>query len=128
MKTNRINTLGRACGLTVALAVFAGMGSLALGQEKGATQLLRLSGAPVDPKSAPSDFKPMSCTKCKDEYVSRVDWSARGANKPTLTVARHLCEGCGNTWTVSGHGKAKTTTAVHTCNSCGAERLACCSK
>ena len=121
MKTNRINTLARLCGLTITLALLAGIGGLANAQEKGATRLLRLSGALVEPKSAPSDYKPMSCAKCKDEYVRRVDWTARGANKPTITVARHLCEGCGNEWVVSGHGKAKTTTAVHVCTSCGAE-------
>ena len=107
--------------------MFAGISGLANAQEKGATKLLRLSGTLVEPKSAPSDYKPMSCAKCKDEYVKRVDWTARGANKPTITVARHLCEGCGNNWVVSGHGKAKTSTASHTCTSCGAESLACCS-
>lgn len=127
MKTNRINTLARLTGMTIALAVFAGIGGLANAQEKGATRLLRLSGALVEPKSAPSDYKPMSCAKCKDEYVRRVDWTARGANKPTITVARHLCDGCGNEWVVSGHGKAKTTAAIHKCTSCGAESLACCS-
>jgi hypothetical protein len=69
----------------------------------------------------------MSCAKCKDEYVTRTDWSARGASKPTVTVARHLCEGCDNEWMVSGHGKAQITTALHKCASCGAESLACCS-
>jgi len=127
MKTNRISTLARLTGITIALAVFGGIGGLANAQEKGATRLLRQTGALVEPKSAPSEYKPMTCAKCKDEYVSRVDWTARGANKPTILVARHLCDGCGNTWAVSGHGKAKTTTAVHTCTSCGVESLACCS-
>ena len=127
MKTNRINTPARLTGMTIALALFAGIGGLANAQEKGATRLLRLSGTLVEPKSAPSDYKPMSCAKCKDESVRRIDWTARGAIKPTITVARHLCEGCGNEWVVSGHGKAKTAAAIHKCTSCGAESLACCS-
>ena len=127
MKTNRINTPARLTGMTIALALFASIGGLANAQEKGATRLLRLSGTLVEPKSAPSDYKPMSCAKCKDEAVRRVDWTARGAIKPTITVARHLCEGCGNEWVVSGHGKAKTAAAIHKCTSCGAESLACCS-
>jgi hypothetical protein len=127
MKTNRINTLARLTGMTIVLALLAGIGGIATAQEKGATRLLRLSGTLVEPKSAPGDYKPMACALCKDEYVSRVDWTARGANKPTIIVARHLCDGCGNKWVVSGHGKAKINTAVHTCTTCGAESLACCS-
>src|SRR5688572_25315643 len=132
MKTNRINTLARLSGMTVALALFAGIAGFANAQEMGsakggATKLLQLSGRLVTPKSGPSDHKPMSCAKCKDEYVRRVDWTTRGANKPTITVANRLCDGCGNEWVVSGHGKAKASAAVHKCTSCGAESLACCS-
>jgi hypothetical protein len=127
MKTNRINTLARLCGLTIALASFAGISGIANAQEKGATKLLLLSGRWVTPKVELSDYKPMSCAKCKDESVRRVDWNARGANKPVITVGRHLCEGCGNKWAVSGHGKAATSRALHTCTSCGTETLACCS-
>lgn len=126
MKTNRINRLARLTGMTIALAVFAGIGGLANAQEKGATRLLRLSGALVEPKSAPSDYKPMSCAKCKDGYMRRVDWTARGANKPTITVAKHLCDGCGTDWNVVGHGKAKASVASHKCTSCGEASLACC--
>jgi hypothetical protein len=136
MKTNRINIIARVCGCTVALALFAGIGGLANAQEKGATRLLRLSGTLVEPKSAPSDYKPMSCAKCTDRVVEVKDLApTKGAGArallaggvPTKRVSTHECEGCGNTWVVSGHGKAKTSTAVHTCTSCGAESLACCS-
>src|SRR5262245_18884360 len=133
MKTNHINIMARLCGLTITLALFAGTAAVLWGADiptakGGASRLLELTGRPVTaPKSEPSDYKSMACTKCKEGYVTRVDWAARGANKPAITVARHLCEGCGNTWVVSGHGRAKTTTASHACNSCGAESLACCS-
>ena len=126
MKRNHISITARLTGIAIALAVVAGIGGLANAQEKGATRLLRLSGALAEPKSAPSDYKPMSCAKCKDEYVRRVDWSARGANKPTITVAKHLCEGCGTDWNVVGHGKAKVSVASHKCTSCGEASLACC--
>ena len=129
MKTPRLSTAARFTGLAIALAFFAGVAGEVRAQEKGdgAKKLLQLSGSLVTPKSAPSDYKPMSCAKCRDEYVHRVDWTARGANKPTVGVVRHLCEGCGNEWVVSGHGKTKTSTALHTCTSCGAENLTCCS-
>jgi hypothetical protein len=130
MKTNSINPLARLCGLTIAMvggaSIALNAGEIATGKG-GATTLLELSGRLVTPKVELAALKPMSCAKCKDEYVTRTDWTARGANKPTVTVANHLCGGCGNEWVVSGHGKAKTSTAAHTCTSCGAASLACCS-
>jgi hypothetical protein len=131
MKTNRINTMARLCGLTATLVVFAGpAGALRAGEiatgKGGASTLLDLTGRPVTPRIEANENKPMSCAKCKEEYVTRVDWTARGANKPILTVARHLCTTCGSEWLVTGHGKAKTSTAVHKCTSCGAETPVCC--
>jgi hypothetical protein len=132
MKTNHINPLARLAGITMAVALFGGAaGTLNAGEiptaKGGASKLLELTGRPVTLKSEPRDYKPMSCTNCKDEFVRRVDWSVRGANKPTIIVANHLCGGCDTTIATVGHGKAKTTAAVHKCTSCGAESLACCS-
>ncbi len=132
MKKNRINTLARTTGMTIAMALFASAAAVLNAGEiptgkGGATRLLELSGRLVTPKIELVAPTPMPCAKCKDEYVTRTDWTARGANKPTITLASHLCRGCGNEWVVSGHGKAKTSTAAHTCTSCGAESLACCS-
>lgn len=132
MKTNSTKTSAHILGLTLALAVLGGAssslkaGEIATGKG-GATRLLELSGRLVTPKVELAASKPMSCAKCKDEYVTRVDRTARGANKTTITVANHLCGGCNNEWIVSGHGKAKISTAAHTCTSCGAASLACCS-
>lgn len=70
----------------------------------------------------------MACPKCKDKLVTKTDDSARGANKPAITVATHLCKGCGTEWTVVGHGKAKESVATHKCNSCGADSVSCCKK
>ena len=131
MKTNRINTLARLSGLTIALSLFAGAAILNAEEVQtgrgGATKLLGLSGRLVTPTAEVTSPTAMACAKCKDEYVTRTDWTARGVNKPTLTATRHLCESCGNDWVVSGHGKGKTTTAVHKCTSCGAESMTCCS-
>ena len=132
MKTNRINTLARLCGLTIALAMLGGAtGTLRAGEiataKGGASKQLELTGLSLTPKSEPSNYKPMSCGNCKDEYVSRVDLSARGAHKPTIRVAKHLCGSCANEWVVTGHGKAKRDVATHKCTSCDAESVACCS-
>ena len=78
------------------------------------------------PAPVPAAVAQMPCAKCKDQVTSRVDYSARGANKPTIQVVTHLCEGCGTDWAVIGHGKAKQSVATHKCTSCGAATLACC--
>jgi ribosomal protein S27E len=136
MKTNPINTLARLCGLTVTMALLAGVSGIANAQEKGASKLLQLTATSVEPKSTSSDYKSMSCPKCKDttvEVKENVATKGAGASTllaggvPTRLVSRHECGGCGNEWVVSGHGKATTVTAIHTCTSCGAKSLACCS-
>jgi len=127
MKANRINTAARMTGLVIALALFAGVAGEVRAQEKGATRLLRLSGTLVEPKAGASDYKPMSCAKCKDEYITRTDWSTRGANKPDILVARHLCGGCDTATATVGRGKQAHDVATHKCTSCGAETLAGCS-
>ncbi len=78
------------------------------------------------PAPAPAVIPQMACPKCKDKVTQKVDYTARGANKPVITVSTHLCEGCGTDWAVVGHGKAKQSVATHKCTSCGAESLACC--
>ncbi len=78
------------------------------------------------PAPAPVEIPQMACPKCKDKVTTRVDMTARGANKPTIRVVTHLCEGCGTDWKVVGHGKAKQSVATHKCTGCGAENLACC--
>jgi hypothetical protein len=132
MKTNCIHTPARFGGLIIALALFGFFSTALLAAEiptgkGGATKLFEVGGQTVKPKTERSDVHPMSCSKCKDEYVRHVDYTARGVNKPTVVIVRHLCDGCGNEWVTAGHGKAKTTTAVHVCSGCGAEGAACCS-
>lgn len=124
-----INKLVRLSVAVSVMALFAGFAAETQAQngaKGGATKLLEFSGGSIKPKVAVSDYQPMPCAKCKDEATRRVDWSARGANKPTILVSKHLCEGCGTTISVSGHGKAKQDLVTHKCTSCGAESLACC--
>lgn len=78
------------------------------------------------PAPAPAEIAQMPCAKCKDKVTSRIDYSARGANKPAIRVVTHLCKGCGTDWAVVGHGKAKQSVATHKCTGCGSENLACC--
>jgi hypothetical protein len=78
------------------------------------------------PAPTPAEIPQMACPKCKDKVTSRVDYTARGANKPTIRVVTHLCDGCGTDWKITGVGKAKQSIATHKCSSCGAENLACC--
>jgi len=103
------------------------------GAKGGATKLLQMNGSLVTPKSEPSDYKPMSCGKCKNEVVQVRDTDSKGGARALLTgapltksVSRHGCEGCGTDWNVVGHGKAKVAVASHKCTSCGEASLACC--
>ena len=136
MKRNRITRIARLTGLTVALVMFAGVAGVqaqyrATGDDgitaspKG-RQFLDEYKRNHSPAPAPAEIPQMACPKCKDKVTKRVDWSARGANKPAILVATHLCEGCGTDWAVTGHGKAKQSVANHKCTSCGAESVACC--
>lgn len=132
MKTTRINSIARVTGLTIALALFAGMAGSARAQDlettkgAGARRLLELNGRFLKPSPVNPDYKPMSCPKCQDEILKTKDWSARGANKPYVTIVRHLCAGCSDTITVTGHGKAKQNVVSHKCTGCGVEDMARC--
>jgi hypothetical protein len=132
MKTTRINSMARLTGLTIALALLTGIAGNANAQElettkgAGARRLLELNRKFPKPAPAESVYQPMSCLKCKDEVLKTKDWTARGANKPYVTIVRHLCAGCSDTITVTGHGKEKQNVVTHKCTSCGAEDSACC--
>ena len=78
------------------------------------------------PAPKPAEIPQMACAKCTDKMIRKVDWTARGANKPTILVATHQCEGCGTDWKVVGQGKAKQSIATHKCTGCGSENLGCC--
>jgi hypothetical protein len=136
MKTKRNNTMARLTGITIGLALFAGVAGVANAQFKPAAD----DGTYASPKlrqqlddqtawrnTAPAAAASMACPRCKDEYYGQIDRTARGANKPLVFVARHLCGGCETTIAVEGTGKARHDVAIHKCNSCGVASLACCS-
>jgi hypothetical protein len=135
MKTKCTNTLVRLTGMTIALALFAGLAGEAKAQYKptgddgvSASPRLRqqLDERKARLNTAPATVVSMPGPKCKDEFVKRVDWTARGAHKPTVLIAKHLCASCATTISVEGHGKAKRDVVIHKCSSCGAKTLACC--
>jgi hypothetical protein len=69
---------------------------------------------------------PMACALCKDEFVTRTDTTARGAIKPTVTVAKHLCNSCETRTVVKGQGKAQTTSSTQSCRAGETAGPACC--
>ncbi len=77
-------------------------------------------------KTVSTTMAAMACPKCTDEYVARKDASARGANKPVITVAHHLCADCDTIVGVTGVGKAKHDVVTHKCTGSGIADLACC--
>jgi hypothetical protein len=130
MNRFHINKFVQLSGAAMALALFVGLAAKVQAQENGAKggaiKLLEFSGGGVKATATVSNYQPMPCAKCKDEATQRVDWTARGANKPTILVSMHLCEGCATTLSTAGFGKEKHQVATHKCTSCGAENLACC--
>lgn len=87
----------------------------------GAAKLLELKPVATTTLSArPAAVSPKACPKCRSEWSSRTDYTARGALKPKVWVERHLCEGCETTISVVGQGKGKRDVAVHKCTTCGA--------
>ncbi len=69
---------------------------------------------------------PAPCAKCKSEWSSHPDYTARGVIKPTVWVEKHLCEDCETTITTAGVGRRKHSVAVHKCTTCGAPNEGCC--
>lgn len=126
MKTSRINKLAPVTGLAIAVALFASVsGEIRAGEilfKGGAQQLL-----PATAPSGPSDYKPMSCAKCKSEWTVRAENTSRGVIKPAVLVERHLCTSCDTTITTVGQGKLAKDVAVHKCGDCGADSVTCCS-
>jgi hypothetical protein len=92
----------------------------------GAAKLLQLTPAKAPPPARAIAARPMTCPKCKSEWISRTDYTARGAMKPKVWVEKHLCDGCDTTISVAGHGKAKRDVVTHKCSSCGAPDMGCC--
>ena len=71
--------------------------------------------------------KPTACANCKNEYLTREDWTVKGLIKPKVTSVKHLCPGCETSVSVIGGGKAKHDVVTHKCDSCRSVALTCCS-
>ena len=71
---------------------------------------------------APVTVAAMPCPKCQDKTALRVDYTARGANKPAVVVTTHQCGDCQTKWVTVGTGKWAQSVAKH---DCGGD-MACC--
>ncbi len=87
------------------------------------------------PRSAPekSDYKPMSCPRCRDVAKLVPDTEAKGGQnlkaggRATTLVVQHLCEGCATDVRIVGSGRDARTVVNHTCSNCGTADPSCCS-
>ena len=115
MKKTRLTTLSAVViALTVSsVSLMAGDIRTAKG---GASDLIGKS-SPVT-TAAPGAPVVMQCPHCKDQISVRTDYTARGANKPKVTVSTHLCDQCGTKLVRVGHGKQGVTLREHTCAKC----------
>jgi hypothetical protein len=80
--------------------------------------------APSTP--APNTQSVMACPTCRDEYTTRVDTTAKGSIKPTVVIAKHLCDGCKTTIKTVGVGKASGSVVEHKCAAGTASDANCC--
>jgi len=74
----------------------------------------------------PASLATHLCAMCKDDYVTRVDQTAKGAIKSTVTVATRLCPGCETTVSTVGQGKTGQNVVTHKCLTDGTESVDCC--
>jgi hypothetical protein len=75
--------------------------------------------------SAPA-LPSMACPRCKTAVTSRVDPTARGANKPVILISTHACGGCASVRSTTGHGKAAREVVTHKCSFSTGKLAACC--
>jgi hypothetical protein len=124
MKNNIIKSLVGS-GLALALAAAVWSPALVSAQQVKGAQLLANKNASVTVVASPA-ARPMTCALCKTVFTTRVDNTARGANKPVTTVAKHLCGGCDTSIKTVGVGKQAVSVATHTCTMGGSVASNCC--
>ncbi len=130
----RTNNILIAVLAVIALSLFAGSaqaqykatGDDGITASPKARQLLDEFNRNHSPAPVVAEIPQMSCPKCKDKATQKVDYTARGANKPIVTISTHLCNGCETDWKIYGVGRTKHAVASHKCMGCGSENLACC--
>jgi hypothetical protein len=117
-------------GLALALAGLVASPGALFAQGKGASKLMPLKSLKVvdDLQDVEQgDMIVMSCPKCKDTYVTKVEHSFKGMNPEQLkTAVAHLCPACETKIVSEGQGKAKTDKLVHVCKTCGSKDVSCC--
>jgi hypothetical protein len=124
-KNMKLNHLSKIAALTMTLAFTLGFAGSVQAQYKATGN----DGVTASPKTrqlldelnnnhaaAPAAIAQMGCPMCKDQVTLRTDYTARGANKPTIAVATHACKMCDTQLKTVGVGKAAKTVAVHDCD------------
>lgn len=74
----------------------------------------------------PGDQVVMSCPKCKNVYVTRVEKENKPFQTRKVAGVEHLCPGCDNKRTLTGHGKSAKDVITHVCRNCRSEEAFCC--
>jgi predicted RNA-binding Zn-ribbon protein involved in translation (DUF1610 family) len=115
---------GLAISALTSLALAANDGIAASPKVRAAIDEYKASQKVV--AAMPAPLAQMPCPKCKDSVVTRVDYSARGAHKPVISVPVHLCPDCGTDWKITGTGRARQSVATHVCMANSTSAMACC--
>src|SRR3569833_3600409 len=113
--------------LAAGLALIVGTVSAQPGNNIAASPKLReMMNSQADVASQAASAAQHSCAMCRDEYVTRVDQTAKGAIKPTVTVMNHLCPGCETSSAAVGQGKAARNVVSHKCIMDSTGSAGCC--
>jgi len=123
---NILNKLARIPEITTAVALVTVLVAVSAAAEipsgKGGARILMKASKP----SAASPALTMSCSNCRDAFITRKDSSARGANQQVVSVVQHLCQSCATTLRTSGQGKSAKETVNHQCTMVSTRESGCC--
>ena len=138
MKTGTIKRMAATCCVVVALAFIAGCTTgnssgtsyQAPGTARGGAVGL-MQGTPIRTGEDVAALKPgdqvvMSCPKCKNVYLTRVEKENKQGQTREVAGVEHLCPGCDHKRTMVGHGRSAKEVITHVCRNCGSEDAFCC--
>jgi hypothetical protein len=124
MNTKIITSLiGTSLALAVAVLIWTPASSSAQG--KGA-QLLIQRAAPASTAPAVAVAPAVSCPECATQFTTRTDATVRGAIKPTVITAKHLCGSCDTSVKTTQTGKHAVDVTLHTCATDATTAVSCC--
>ena len=112
-----------ALGITLAGIVL--LANSVAAQEKGAQRLLKSTDSNSAQNLKAGDAAGMSCSKCKDSWVTTTQPAGKAVARTTQTP-RHECPTCSTKIVTKGVGKQAQNLAIHSCQESSGANASCC--